>query len=195
MISDVAYADMYFEGEEPPASILEFDKAKEIAVEFHSLSKPYAMTGWRIGWACGNKDAVSFLGKLKSSIDTGIFKALQLACAKTLNSKEGEEYIKLWNKNYAIKQKIMLDGFKDLGWDMSKVCYAPATFYLWLPIPPRFKSSADFCQQVLEKSGIVFVPGHAYGKYGEGFFRLSFVDDDERLKEVFVRLQKDGFVY
>ena len=195
LISDLAYSDMYFDEELKPHSVLEIDGAKDIAIEFHSLSKTFAMTGWRLGWVCGNKEAVAFLGKLKSSIDTGIFKALQLASAKVMNSKEGEEYIKLWNKNYAGKQKIMLDGFKALGWDMSKICYAPATFYLWLPIPPRFNSSADFCKQVLETSGIVFVPGSAYGKYGEGFFRLSFVDEDEKLLEVFQRLKEDGFTY
>ena len=195
LISDAAYSDMYFDEKLKPHSVLEIEGAKDVAIEFHSLSKTFAMTGWRLGWVCGNKDAVAFLGKLKSSIDTGIFKALQLACAKIMNTQEGEEYIQKWNKNYARKQKIMLDGFKSLGWDMAKICYAPATFYLWLPVPPRFDSSADFCQQVLETSGIVFVPGHAYGKYGEGFFRISFVDSDDKLLEVFKRLQEDGFIY
>ena len=195
LISDVAYSDMYFDENLKPHSVLEVDGAKDVTIEFHSLSKTFAMTGWRLGWVCGNKDAVAMLGVLKSAIDTGIFKALQMACAKIMNLPEAEEYISIWNKNYAKKQQIMLDGFKQLGWDMSKICYAPATFYLWLPIPPRFSSSADFCKCVLEKSGVVFVPGHAYGKYGEGFFRLSFVDKDEKLIEVFDRLKEDGFFY
>lgn len=195
LMSDLAYSDMYFDEAYKPHSVLEVEGAKDVTIEFHSLSKTFAMTGWRIGWACGNVDAVSFLGKLKSSIDTGIFKAVQKASTKVLNSKEGEEYIEYWNKQYAQKQQMMLDGFRDLGWDMDRVCYAPATFYLWLPIPPRFESSADFCRQVLETSGIVFVPGDAYGKFGEGFFRISFVDTNDNLKEVILRLREDGFTY
>lgn len=195
LMSDLAYSDMYFDEAYKPHSVLEVEGAKDVTIEFHSLSKTFAMTGWRIGWACGNPDAISFLGKLKGSIDTGIFKAVQKACTKVLNSKEGEEYIEYWNKQYALKQQMMLDGFRDLGWDMDRVCYAPATFYLWLPIPPRFESSAEFCRQVLETSGIVFVPGDAYGKYGEGFFRISFVDTNDNLKEVILRLREDGFTY
>ena len=195
LMSDLAYSDMYFDEAYKPHSVLEVEGAKDVTIEFHSLSKTFAMTGWRIGWACGNPDAISFLGKLKGSIDTGIFKAVQKASTKVLNSKEGEEYIEYWNKQYALKQQMMLDGFRDLGWDMDRVCYAPATFYLWLPIPPRFESSAEFCRQVLETSGIVFVPGDAYGKFGEGFFRISFVDTNDNLKEVILRLREDGFTY
>lgn len=195
LMSDLAYSDMYFDEAYKPHSVLEVEGAKDVTIEFHSLSKTFAMTGWRIGWACGNPDAISFLGKLKGSIDTGIFKAVQKASTKVLNSKEGEEYIEYWNKQYALKQQMMLDGFRDLGWDMDRVCYAPATFYLWLPIPPRFESSADFCRQVLETSGVVFVPGDAYGKFGEGFFRISFVDTNDNLKEVILRLREDGFTY
>lgn len=195
LMSDLAYSDMYFDEAYKPHSVLEVEGAKDVTIEFHSLSKTFAMTGWRIGWACGNPDAISFLGKLKGSIDTGIFKAVQKACTKVLNSKEGEEYIEYWNKQYALKQQMMLDGFRNLGWDMDRVCYAPATFYLWLPIPPRFESSAEFCRQVLETSGIVFVPGDAYGKFGEGFFRISFVDTNDNLKEVILRLREDGFTY
>lgn len=193
LISDAAYTDMYFEGEEAPRSILEFKGAKDCAVEFHSFSKPYAMTGWRIGWVCGNPEAVSMFGKLKSTIDTGIFKALQWAASKVLNSEEGDRYIIEANKGFEVKQKILTDGFRELGWNVESV--PRATFYLWLPIPPRYKSSKEFCEDLLKTSGVVVVPGHAFGACGEGFFRISVVAEDDALKEVIKRMKDDGFYY
>jgi len=195
LISDAAYADMYFDGQEAPASILEFEGAKDIAIEFHSLSKPYSMTGWRLGWACGNKDAVGILGKMKSTVDTGLFKALQKAAAEILTSEEGDEYIKQANKNFQNKQEILLKGFKELGWDIDNLIIPKATFYLWLPIPPRFNTSVDFCNQLLEKSGVVVVPGTGFGDYGEGFFRISISPGEEALYEVIDRLKEDGFTF
>ena len=195
LISDAAYCDMYFDEKEKPISILELDGAMDIAVEFHSFSKPFAMTGWRIGWVCGNEEAVSMFGKLKSTIDTGIFKGIQYAASKILNSSEGQEYIQNANKAFKLKQEIALKGFKELGWDFSKINIPGTTFYLWLPIPPKYKTSREFTFDVLKKSGVVFVPGHAFGDFGEGFFRVSNVCSDEKLKEVFKRLKEDGFYY
>lgn len=195
LISDAAYCDMYFDEKEKPISILELDGAMDIAVEFHSFSKPFAMTGWRIGWVCGNKEAVSMFGKLKSTIDTGIFKGIQYAASQVLNSKEGEEYIENANRAFKVKQQIALNGFKELGWDFSQINIPNTTFYLWLPIPPKYKTSWDFTCDVLKKSGVVLVPGHAFGDFGEGFFRVSNVCSDEKLKEVFNRLKEDGFYY
>lgn len=195
LISDLAYADMYFEGEEAPASILEMDGAMDVSVEFHSFSKPYAMTGWRAGWICGNSDAVAVLGKLKSTVDTGIFKAIQKASAEVLNSKEGDEYIKESNISYKKKQDIVVQGFKELGWDMDNLMIPSATFYLWLPVPERYETAQQFTSELLEKSGIVVVPGNAFGGCGEGFFRLSFVAADEDLKEVISRMKQDGFTF
>jgi len=195
LMSDLAYADMYFEGEEPPASILEFPKAKEIAIEFHSLSKPYAMTGWRIGWACGNKDAVNILAKLKSTIDTGIFKAIQKAASEILVAPIGDEYIAKVNKSYEERQKVMVAGLSELGWDFSKINVPKATFYLWIPIPKRYKTSADFANDLLEKSGVVLVPGSAFGKYGEGWVRISITATTENIKKTIERMKTDGFYY
>lgn len=195
LISDAAYADMYFGDQEAPASILEFEGAKDIAIEFHSLSKPYSMTGWRIGWACGNKDAVSILGKLKSTVDTGVFKAIQKASAEILVAEEGDEYIKKANEMYQKKQEILVKGFKELGWDIDSLIIPKATFYLWLPVPPRFKDSGEFCQKVMEVSGVVVVPGTGFGDNGEGFFRLSIVAKDEDLYKVIERMKEDGFTW
>jgi LL-diaminopimelate aminotransferase len=195
LVSDLAYADMYFSDQEAPASILEFEGAKDIAIEFHSLSKPYAMTGWRIGWACGNSDAVGILAKMKSTVDTGLFKAVQKASAEILTSEEGDKYIKESNANYQRKQEILVNGFRELGWDVDSLIIPKATFYLWLPTPKRYAKSADFTDDLLKTSGIVAVPGNGFGKYGEGFFRLSIVASDENLYAVIERMKKDGFYY
>ena len=193
LISDAAYTDMYFEEDKKPLSILQIDGAKDIAVEFFSFSKPYAMTGWRLGWICGNKDAVQIFGKLKSTIDSGIFKALQIAGAEIINSKEGDEYIANANKSFKENQTIFVEGLKELG---LKDFYIPdATFYLWLPIPNRYKTSVEFTDDLLKKSGVVAVPGDAFGDYGQGFFRVSIVCSKEELKEVIRRMKEDGFYW
>lgn len=195
LMSDAAYVDMNFINEEKAISILEIEGAKDIAVEFHSFSKPYAMTGWRLGWICGNAEAVGVFGKLKSTIDTGLFKAVQKAGAEVLNSKEGDEYISQAIVGFEKKQKILVQGFKELGWDMDNLNVPQSTFYLWLPIPRKFTVAQDFTDEVLRTSGVVFVPGTAFGKYGEGFFRISIVATEEKLYEVVDRLKKDGFYY
>lgn len=193
LISDLAYGDLYFSEDEKPFSVLELDGAKDIAVEFHSFSKPYAITGWRLGWVCGNEFVVQRLGKGKSTVDNGIFKALQKACAEILNSKEGDEYIVEGNLGYKRKQQIVVNGFKELGWNVEKV--PQTTFYLWLPIPRKYKTSMEFCKDLLKTSGIVIVPGTAFGKCGEGYFRLSYVCSDEQLQEVIDRMKADGFYF
>ncbi len=195
LISDLAYADLYFDEKEKPFSVFELDGAKDIAVEFHSLSKPYAVTGWRLGWVCGNEFVVQRLGKGKSTVDNGIFKALQKACAEILNSKEGDDYIAEGNLGYKRKQAIMVKGFKELGWDIDDSKVPHTTFYLWLPIPRKYKTAMEFCEDLLSTSGIVIVPGTAFGNCGEGYFRLSYVCSDEQLQEVIDRMKADGFYY
>ena len=193
LISDAAYIDLTFEGSPKAHSVFEVDGAKDVAVEFYSFSKPYSMTGWRIGWVCGNKDAVTILGKLKSTIDTGIYKPIQKAASIVLNSKEGDEYIVESNKRFERKQKIITDGLKELGWPIDKINPPKATFYLWLPIPPKYKTSKDFTDELLNKSGIVVVPGNGFGNNGEGWFRLSIVASEEQMHEVIRRMKEDGF--
>lgn len=193
LVSDAAYCDLYFAEDEKPFSIFEIEGAKDVGIEFFSLSKPYAVTGWRLGWVCGNKDVIQRFGKAKSTLDNGIFKALQKACGEIMNSPEGDKYIEEGNKGYARKQAIMVKGFKELGWPMDNVPHT--TFYLWLPIPRKFKTSFEFCQEALRKSGVVLVPGTAFGDCGEGFFRLSYVCSDEQLQEVIDRFKADGFYY
>ena len=195
LVSDAAYCDLYFSEDEKPFSIFELDGAKDIGIEFFSLSKPYALTGWRLGWVCGNKDVIQRFGKGKSTLDNGIFKALQKVCAEILTSREGDKYIEAGNEAYKRKQAVMVKGFKELGWPIDENKVPHTTFYLWLPIPRNFKTSFEFCQSVLRKSGVVLVPGTAFGECGEGFFRLSYVCSDEKLQEVIDRFKQDGFYY
>ena len=193
LMSDAAYSDMYFKEELKPISIFQIDGAKDIAVEFFSFSKPYAMTGWRLGWVCGNKEAISWFGKLKSTIDNGLFKPLQKAAAEVLNSKEGDEYIKEANASFKKRQDILVKGLKELGWENFNV--PDTTFYLWLPVPPKYKSDVEFTDDLLHKSGIVAVPGEAFGDSGKGFFRVSIVCSEEQLYEVIRRMKEDGFCF
>ncbi len=193
LIADNAYSEIYFNEEDRPISILECNGAMDVAIEFHSFSKPYAMTGWRLGWVCGNAKAISMFGKLKSTIDTGVFKALQKAGAELLLSSEGDEYIQNANLGFERKLKEFAKGLKELGW--TDVEIPKATFYLWIKTPERFKTDKEFCDVMLEKSGIVIVPGDAFGKYGKGYVRLSIVAGEEQLKEVIERMKIDGHTY
>ena len=193
LVSDAAYTDMYFKPELKPASIFQIEGAKEIAVEFYSFSKPYAMTGWRLGWICGNSEAVNMFGKLKSTLDSGVFKALQKAAAEILNSPEGDKYIEESNLMFKKHQELFVSGLKELGWKGFNI--PDATFYLWLPIPPRYKSAVEFADDLLNKSGIVIVPGEGFGKYGKGFFRVSIVCPEEQIYETFRRMKEDGFYF
>lgn len=195
LISDIAYSEMVFEGEEKPHSVLEVAGAKEVAIEFHSLSKPYAMTGWRIGFAVGNADAVKVLATVKGTMDSGIFRAIQKAGAFALTSPECDQYIEDVNKIYQKNQQFMVDGFKKLGWPIDELNPPKATFYFWLPIPRKYDSCEKFASEILEKSGIVVVPGTGFGKQGEGFFRMSLVNPQAELEEVLRRMQEDGFTY
>ncbi len=195
LISDAAYCDLYYDETQKPFSALEINGAKEVCVELYTLSKPYAITGWRLGWICGNTEVVSRFAKGKSTIDNGIFKALQKACAYIMTSVEGDEYIEAANASYKRKQNIMIKGLRELGWEIEDKNIPNTTFYLWLPIPRRYESSMKFCEEMLEKSGIVVVPGSAFGHNGEGYFRISYVCSDEKLQEVIDRMKADGFKY
>lgn len=193
--SDLAYADMGF-GEKSEPSILQANGAMDIAVECHSLSKPYSMTGWRIGFAVGNVEAVGILAKVKSATDTGIFKALQKAGAEALTNPECDKYIEKNNIILQQKQKLMVEGFKKLGWPIDDNKIPKATFYLWLPVPPRYNNDSEkFTNDLMATSGVVAVPGSAFGQNGEGYFRLSLVLPDEDLKLVIERMEKDNFHY
>ena len=194
-ISDNAYADMYFSPEARPHSILEAEGALDCAIEFHSLSKPYSLTGWRLGFAVGHQDAVDLVALVKSTMDSGIFKGLQKAGTFAITSPDIQAYIEEVAQVYAHSQAVTLKGLKRLGWPVEAMNPPKATFYLWVPIPKRYSSCEQFSQDLLKTSGIVVVPGTAFGPNGEGFIRLSLVLPEEQLNEVFDRMARDGFTY
>ncbi len=180
---DLAYSEVSYDGYRPK-SILEFKDAKKIAIEFHSLSKTFNMTGWRIGMAVGNAQAVQALGKIKTNIDSGIFKAIQVAGIKALSHYK--EFVQGQNKIYQERRDIIVDGLNELGWNLPK---PKATFYIWAKVPQGF-TSASFVIELLEKTGIMVVPGTGYGDCGEGYFRISITTPKERLLEAVKRLRE-----
>jgi len=183
VVSDLAYSEIYYDGYRP-ISFLEIEGAKEVGLEFHSLSKTYNMTGWRIGWVCGNKNLVSALAKVKSNIDSGIFSAIQKAGVCALEGHQ--DCVEKMRKLYQERRDVLVDGLVSLGFKVEKPL---ATFYLWQKIPQRIKS-IEFAKILLEKADIVVTPGVGFGKYGEGYIRFALTVDKARIKEAISRLKK-----
>lgn len=183
VISDLAYSEMSYDGYRPP-SFLEIEGAKEVGIEFHSLSKTYNMTGWRIGWACGNAKLISALAKVKSNIDSGIFSAVQLAGIAAIEGPQ--EHIRHMRKTYQQRRDVLVLGLKSLGW---QVDLPRATFYVWIKIPFKM-SSIKFAALLLDKADIVVTPGVGFGKYGEGYIRMALTVPQERIAEAVRRLRK-----
>ncbi|MDP2923303.1 MAG: LL-diaminopimelate aminotransferase [Candidatus Omnitrophota bacterium] len=173
---DNAYSEVYFH--EKPHSILEVNGAKEVTIEFHSFSKTFCMTGFRVGWACGNENLVKGLLKLKTNIDSGIFGAIQEAAATGLEKEEG--YIEKIRQTIKERRDYFVAGLKSKGFN--KV-YAESTFYVWVKLPRRFKSSIDFSKSLIQEKRIVATPGIGFGKYGEGFIRFALTVDKEILEK------------
>jgi LL-diaminopimelate aminotransferase len=190
VISDLAYSEICFDGFKAP-SFLEVEGARRLGCEFHSLSKTCNMTGWRIGWVCGNRSLIRALSKVKSNIDSGIFSAIQIAGVAAL--KGAGEHIKKMRRIYQERRDVLIEGLNSLGWQVSK---PRATFYLWAKIPGHYLSvtkrsnSTIFAQRLLKKSGIVVTPGRGFGRYGEGYVRFALTIDKERIREAIGRLRK-----
>ena len=182
--SDAAYSEIYFD-QQKPVSILEIEGAKEVAVEFHSLSKTFNMTGWRIGWVCGNAQIVSAVAQVKTNIDSGIFQAIQLAGIAALQSdgSHPEEMRRIYQQ----RRDFLINGLRGVGW---KIVPPQATFYVWAKIPRQFKDSLETTKIFLEQVNIVVTPGAGFGKFGEGFVRMALTVSKERLIEAVERLKK-----
>jgi LL-diaminopimelate aminotransferase len=185
LCSDLAYSEVCF-GDYRAESILQIPGAKDIAVEFHSLSKTFNMTGWRIGMAVGNKEAVKALAIIKTNVDSGAFKAIQKAAIDALNGPE--DFTGKMNGIYEKRMTALVDGLNSLGW---KIDYTKATFYIWLPVP-KGQTSASFCETLLEKCGVLVVPGSGYGESGEGYVRFCITADEARIKEAVSRMKAEG---
>lgn len=181
--SDAAYSEICFDGYRP-MSILQLDGAKDAAIEFHSLSKTYNMTGWRIGWACGNKRAIAGLAKVKSNIDSGIFQAVQLAGIAALEGPQA--CVKKANSVYQERRDALVDGLVSLGW---RVSMPKAAFYIWLRVM-RGYNSASMAKVLLEKADIIATPGNGFGKYGEGYIRMALTVPKDRIKVAIQRIKR-----
>jgi LL-diaminopimelate aminotransferase len=182
-VHDAAYTELAFDGFKPP-SFLEVPGAKEVGVEFHSLSKTYNMTGWRLGMAVGNREVLSALGKIKSNIDSGAFDAIQHAGIAALDSDQScvAENCRILQE----RRDLLVGGLKKLGYEVE---LPKATFYVWLTVPPGITSMA-FTAHLLEQAGIVTVPGIGFGAPGEGYVRLALTVPKERLQEALERLDR-----
>ncbi|MBO6087307.1 LL-diaminopimelate aminotransferase [bacterium] len=188
LCSDMAYSEMTFDGYKAP-SVLQVEGAKDVAIEFYSHSKSYNMTGWRVGFVCGNKDAVKALGTIKNNIDSGTFKAIQDAASVAFDIDN--KYIDDLNKMYQERRDVAEEGFKELGWNIKP---SKATFYLWLPVP-KGMTSEEFVTLMLEKAHVVVPSGRGYGEYGEGYFRVALTKDAETIKECIRRMKEAGICY
>jgi LL-diaminopimelate aminotransferase len=178
---DAAYTEISFEGYRAP-SFLQVKGAKDVGIEFHSLSKTYNMTGWRIGFCVGNEAAVAGLGKVKTNIDSGVFQAVQLAGVEAL-LRDGEIPRQL-SEVYQRRRDRVVEGLRSSGIDP----FVPkATFYVWCPVPGGMESR-EFAKRLLTEAGVVVTPGVGFGQYGEGYFRISLTQPEEILEEALVRI-------
>ena len=184
IVSDLAYSEVYYGGIKPP-SILEVEGAKDIAIEFHSFSKPYYMTGWRLGWACGNPTLVSALAKVKSNCDSGVFNAIQHAGIAALHVDPRE--IEDMRVEYETRRDALVNGLRAVGW---KIEPPKAAFYVWAKIPSKFENSLSCAKAFLEQADIVVTPGVGFGKHGEGYVRMALTVPVERIHQAVERLRK-----
>jgi len=184
---DSAYSEIFFNGYRPP-SLFEVKGGKEIGIEFHSLSKTFNMTGWRIGFAVGNKELIKSLSEVKTNIDSGVFQAIQEAGIEAL--KKEEELNERIRQTYQKRRDIMVESLREIGW---KIRVPRATFYLWLKIP-KGSSSMEFTEKLMERCGVVVTPGVGFGSYGEGYIRISLTVDEEKIKEAAKRIKEDKII-
>ena len=182
--SDAAYSEIAFDGYRP-SSFLKAESGKETGVEFHSLSKTCNMTGWRVGFACGNEKIISGIAKVKSNIDSGVFNAIQMAGVTALDITD--KHLEKMNKIYQERRDILVDGLNRLGWAIKK---PKATFYVWAKLPKGNKSSIEFAGSVLDKANIIITPGICFGENGEGYVRFALTVSRERIQEAVERMKK-----
>jgi alanine-synthesizing transaminase len=179
VLSDLAYAELYFD-DKPPPSILEIPGARDIAVEFTSLSKTYSMAGWRIGFAVGNARLIAALARVKSYLDYGAFTPIQVAATAALNGPQ--DCIAEIRERYRARRDVLVDGLRQAGWPIPE---PEATMFAWAPIPADFRAigSLAFSKLLLERANVAVSPGIAFGEHGEGFVRIALVENRQRLRQ------------
>jgi LL-diaminopimelate aminotransferase len=181
LVHDNAYSEIAFDGYRPP-SVLQYDGARDVAVEYHSLSKTFNMTGWRIGWVAGNQEAIQALSKVKTYYDTGVFLACQAAGVASLEAWEG--FLPQQIAVFQERRDAAVEAFRAAGFELES---PRATMYLWIPIPGG-EPSVEFARRILQESGVVLFPGAGMGAGGEGFFRVALTKPAERLQEAATRV-------
>ncbi len=186
ILHDNAYSDITFT-EKPGKSFLSFEGAKDVGVEFYSLSKSYNLTGARISFVVGNKDIISRFRLLRSQIDYGIFYPVQYAAIAALTGSD--DFIEEQRRQYAARNKALCGGLRKIGWNVPD---SQGTMFVWAKIPEGYESSADFCMKLMERTGVIVTPGSAFGKGGEGYVRMALVADEETIGEVVNVLDQSG---
>lgn len=186
VIQDLAYADICFDGYKAP-SILQVDGAKEVAVEFFTLSKSYNMPGWRVGFCCGNKELLSALSRIKSYFDYGLFTPIQVAAIKALD--EGDKFVDEIRDMYQSRRDVLIEGLNKAGW---KVESPKATMFIWAKIPSTHKhlGSLEFSKQLLSEAQVAVSPGIGFGTYGEGYVRFSLIENEHRSRQAIRNIKK-----
>jgi alanine-synthesizing transaminase len=179
VLSDIAYSEIYFDGN-PPPSILQCQGAKDIAVEFYSLSKTYSMAGWRIGFATGNKKLINALTRIKSYLDYGAFTPVQVAATAALNGPQ--DCVEEFRNLYRERRDIFIEGAQSAGWEIPSPA---ATMFAWAPIPEAFAElgSLDFSKLLLQEAGVAVAPGLGFGEYGDRHVRIALVENKHRIRQ------------
>ncbi|MBM6752631.1 aminotransferase class I/II-fold pyridoxal phosphate-dependent enzyme [Mediterraneibacter glycyrrhizinilyticus] len=186
ILHDNAYSDITFT-EKPGRSFLSFEGAKDVGVEFYSLSKSYNLTGARISFVVGNKEIISKFRLLRSQIDYGIFYPVQYAAIAALTGPD--EFIEEQRREYGARNRALCGGLRRIGWDVPD---SQGTMFVWAKIPEGYESSADFCMKLMERTGVIVTPGSAFGSNGEGYVRMALVVDEEMINEILQVLDESG---
>ena len=186
ILSDIAYAELYYDGQ-PPPSILQIPGAKDITVEFTSLSKTYNMPGWRMGFAVGNERLIGALARVKSYLDYGAFTPIQVAAAAALNGPQ--ECVDEIRALYKHRRDILVESFGRAGFPVPA---PPATMFCWAPVPEPYKhlGSVEFTKLLIEKADVAVSPGVGFGEYGEGFIRIALVENEQRIRQAARSIKK-----
>jgi LL-diaminopimelate aminotransferase len=188
VLHDNAYSELVFDGR-TCGSFLQYDGAKEIGVEFNSLSKTYGLAGARIGFALGSSAVISMLKALKSNLDYGMFLPIQKAAVAALTGPQ--DCVAEARRAYETRRNVLVDGLNAVGWSMKK---PPATMFVWAGIPEKFKNSEQFVRELLDRSGVLVTPGSAFGREGEGCVRLALVQDEDILREAVRLIDESGIL-
>jgi len=186
ILSDLAYAEIYFDGIQPP-SVLQVPGAIDITVEFTSMSKTYSMPGWRVGFAVGNERLIAALARVKSYLDYGAFTPIQVAAATALNGSD--EVIEEVRKIYELRRDVMVESFGRAGWNIPSPA---ATMFAWAPIPDQFAhlGSLEFAKLLIQETGVAVAPGVGFGEYGDQYIRLALVENEQRIRQAARAIKK-----